>query len=456
MGVTVPPFSEPKVAENVCSTCFLVTGRGISHQCTQAAAVDNLICHCLKLGEYAEQITSAIIKKRMESEGIEKGTFFKLKTRGTPISIRVEAPNLKSNRSSKQLSLQTVMELQVSLELSDNATKKLCSTIRTGLNRRDSVEENIVQKLENLKEQLDEFYSVEQVEFISNQNEAIIRDLVYIKNPSDLILHIIKERGINPCVGFVRVSLDGGGDFLKVVVNIFEEQESENKFMNSGVQKVLIIAIVEDIPEKYENLRLVLEKLSLEDVNYYIAFYLKCANVLFGLSSHAGKKACLWCSGECTLDKGTLRTIDNIDSCYEAYIKNGSIRSSMKEFDNIVNKRLIYLNTNKNIVLENLVAPPELHLLIGAVDKIAGFLLTEWDGFDLWLKKHYIVKRGYHGVGWDGNNANKILKLIDELQLKVQLKVPYLLPVIQSLRTFKSVKEACFGRSLDSNSEHKI
>ena len=172
------------------------------------------------------------------------------------------------------------------------------------------MEENIVQKLENLKEQLDEFYSVEQVEFISNQNEAIIRDLVYIKNPSDLILRIIKERGISPCVGSVRVSLDSGGGFLKVVVNVFEEQESENKFMNSSVQKVLIIAIVEDIPEKYENLRLVLEKLSLEDVNYYIAFDLKCANVLFGLSSHAGKKACLCCSGECTLDKGTLRTID--------------------------------------------------------------------------------------------------------------------------------------------------
>ena len=60
------------------------------------------------------------------------------------------------------------MELQVSLELSDNATKKLCSTIRTGLNRRDSVEKNMFQELENLKEQLDEFYSVEQVEFISN------------------------------------------------------------------------------------------------------------------------------------------------------------------------------------------------------------------------------------------------------------------------------------------------
>ena len=165
--------------------------------------------------------------------------------------------------------------------------------------------------------------------------------------------------------------------------------------MKSGVQKVLIIAIVEDIPEKYENLRLVLEKLSLEDVNYYIAFDLKCANVLFDLSSYAGKKACLWCSGECTLDEGTLRTIDNIDSCYEAYIKNGSIRSSMKECANIVNKCLVYLNTDKNIVLVNLVAPPELHLLIGAVDKIAGFPLTEWDGFDWWLKKHYttVIKK---------------------------------------------------------------
>ena len=72
---------------------------------------------------------------------------------------------------------------------------------------------------------------------------------------------------------------------------------------------------------------------------------------------------------------------------------------------------------------------PELHLLIGAVDKIAGFLLTDWDGFELWLKEHYIIKRGY-GVGWDGNNANKILELIDKLQLEVQLKVSNLLEEI--------------------------
>ena len=79
---------------------------------------------------------------------------------------------------------------------------------------------------------------------------------------------------------------------------------------------------------------------------------------------------------ECTLDIGTLRTIGDLDSCYEAYKKNGPIRSSMKEFANIMNKRLIYLNTDKNTLLENLVALPELQLLIGAVDKIAGFLLT--------------------------------------------------------------------------------
>ena len=78
--------------------------------------------------------------------------------------------------------------------------------------------------------------------------------MVYIKNPSDLI-HITREREINPCVGFVRVSLDRGGGFLKIVVNVFEkEKELENKIKNSRVQKALIIAIVKDISEKYENL----------------------------------------------------------------------------------------------------------------------------------------------------------------------------------------------------------
>ena len=86
----------------------------------------------------------------------------------------------------------------------------------------------------------------------------------------------------------------------------------------------------------------------------------------------------MWCSCECTLDIGTLRTIGDLDPCYEAYLKNGLIKPSMKEFDNIVNKRLTYLNTDRNTLLENLVVPRELlHLFIGAVDKIAEFLLTK-------------------------------------------------------------------------------
>jgi hypothetical protein len=92
LGVTIPAFSEPKVAENVCSICFLVIGRGISHQCTQAAAIDNLIGHCLQLGEYAEQIASAIIKKKMESECIAKEEFFKLKHEEHQSLLELELP----------------------------------------------------------------------------------------------------------------------------------------------------------------------------------------------------------------------------------------------------------------------------------------------------------------------------------------------------------------------------
>ena len=35
-----------------------------------------------------------------------------------------------------------------------------------------------------------------------------------------------------------------------------------------------------------------------------VAFDLKCGNVLFDLSGHSGKTACLWCEGISNLEPG--------------------------------------------------------------------------------------------------------------------------------------------------------
>ena len=70
--------------------------------------------------------------------------------------------------------------------------------------------------------------------------------------------------------------------------------------------KPQFLAIVEDIPESNCNLRHTIEKLTLKDVSYYVAFDLKCGNALFGLS---GKRACLWCEGVSTLESETKRAL---------------------------------------------------------------------------------------------------------------------------------------------------
>jgi len=84
----------------------------------------------------------------------------------------------------------------------------------------------------------------------------------------------------------VRISIDEGGSYLKVV---FEPNSESGKFLNSGVQRCQILAITEDVPESNLNLRTILDNLYLQDVVFSLAFDLKCANAILGLSSHGVK-----------------------------------------------------------------------------------------------------------------------------------------------------------------------
>ena len=92
----------------------------------------------------------------------------------------------------------------------------------------------------------------------------------------------MKERLLDPASTLVRISLDSGGSFMKVVINVFnpEQERSTENYNNSGVQRSQILAISEDIPESNYNLRIILDRLNLQDVKFRIAFdlgVLKCS-----------------------------------------------------------------------------------------------------------------------------------------------------------------------------------
>ena len=57
-------------------------------------------------------------------------------------------------------------------------------------------------------------------------------------------------------------------DLVIVIVFSPDEDLDDGLYINSGVQRSQILSIVEDVPESNQNLRLILEKLNLQDLKY--------------------------------------------------------------------------------------------------------------------------------------------------------------------------------------------
>ena len=65
--------------------------------------------------------------------------------------------------------------------------------------------------------------------------------------------------------------------------------------------------------------------------------------------------------------------------------------------------------------------------------------------------------RGYHGVGLDGNDANRFMRLLDVLEKDVTITAAVnILPIINCLRKTSLVKLAVFGLELGTDISVKI
>lgn len=439
----------------LCESCFTKMAPGTFHSCQSKTAVHNLVFLAIALGSLqSEQIAAAIIRNKMTTEGIDDGETFKLSTGGNPLVVKVGTPDNKhSRRSVKQISVQLIKELQIILELSQRKTKDLVSALRKGMESRIAVEEGVFEKLSKIEDSIASFYDVQEVIFKSTGGLDLKRNLVYVKDTSELVLHLISQRCLDPFKTLVRISLDSGGEFMKVIVNVFEPDQSSGMFLDSGVQRCQILAITEDIPESNTNLRIILEKLELSNVKFSAAFDLKCANACFGLSAHSGKFACLWCEGEAECESGKLRTLGSLDFWHKEYVMSGSNKLQMQKYKNVINQRVLYLDEDPETLIQHLVPPPELHILIGFVSLITTALMDLMPEFDEWLKHRNILQRGYQGRGFDGNNSNSILKNLDELENTVNSSCKHLYPLVQTLKDFRAIKESCFGKDLSPGFE---
>ena len=105
------------------------------------------------------------------------------------------------------------------------------------------------------------------------------------------------------------------------------------------------------------------------------------------------------------------------------------------------------LSGEDSFALLDLIPPPELHLMLGTVNKIFDELNTSWGenkAFKFAADQH-IMRAGYQGGGMEGNQCKMLLNKIDSLQ---KLLPAELVKFADTLQKFNAVRLACFGEHL--------
>ena len=170
------------------------------------------------------------------------------------------------------------------------------------------------------------------------------KDVAIVKNTKGFLDRVVSERGLNPDTAVMRVVPDGGGGSFKVMVSIFdgnfdpEVTWEEQGDLNTGVNRLLPLAVVKNCPEQHHNLRQILNYIKLREVkSLFIVRDLKIYNVMLSLSAHGGKYSCSFCLGPAGIYSRVHRIFGHQKDHIIIYQKVGSNLKLMLQHYNTLN-----------------------------------------------------------------------------------------------------------------------
>ena len=134
--------------------------------------------------------------------------------------------------------------------------------------------------------------------------------------------------------------------------------------------------------------------------------------------SHSSNFPCTWCYAPKQNLKvsGELRTTNNLKKNYIQWSQAGAVKANAKDFKNCIH--LPILTSSSDVVILDLIPPPELHLLLGVVNTVFGHMLKEFEMESLkWAKTCYVKRMIVHGApAFKGNACKKLLDKVDTLR----------------------------------------
>ena len=167
-----------------------------------------------------------------------------------------------------------------------------------------------------------------------------------------------------------------------------EGQYFDKQYLNSGVKKVIILAVVEDCSERYENVKAVLEALGIDELDYFLAADGKMQNECMGMSAPGCTHPCIYCEARYFKKTGTwdeTTTPRTFGSCRKNAADFEKAEGKAKvpaNFKNNIHQPLIGINEPDHREVIDVVAIASLHLDLGMGNKLL-FKANELAGNDL-------------------------------------------------------------------------
>ncbi|KAJ8685580.1 hypothetical protein QAD02_021373 [Eretmocerus hayati] len=396
------PVSKKKLNTNKnCSKCSMTIAKGRRHNCQTSRRYRNIkqIADSKLSFTQKEQMVCSYIKDSLGTKAVarkkhESKEILLPQRRGK--RLRVSVGQLKT-KEVRQISSSDVSQVQTRFGLSSKKVNGISTAFRVASRNRRMFEPNLMTKLDVSNHKLDEFFEVREDVFTRcvGKNTAIEKKkFVICKDIEGLFSHIQQLRGTKKV--HKKIGLDGGGGFMKICASLqsldedcttlaqpsrkrkrqtYEEGIAAQDFRDSGVKKLLILAVVENAQENSENVRKLWKSLKLDELDFTIATDLKLANILAGLMSHSSTCPCCWCDVEKdNLSRcGNYRTWEDCEDQFKKWQKSGSNKKQAKKFKNCVNEPIIQKKDGSEII--ETIPPPQLHVMIGVFNHIYKHLL---------------------------------------------------------------------------------
>ena len=475
----------PKAASGLlCKDCLAEVKAGEEHKCSPANRRSSL----LKLAEAdpqgSQMIAAKVVKDLPGSPG--KGTKRLVQAHGgkpLPVLPGGSAP-VRSN--SKKVSARNVLAIQARTDLSARKRRQVVSDVNRyhkmgSVSGRKVFRSNVESDISEMKRIFSTHF--ETTEVTINGEKTI---LAHVKSSDQFEKYLLKCKGIDHGNILNRISMDSGGDFLKMSMNIidmFEATDPERLAnskrldpvkvgspgaLDSGIKGLFILCIGQKVNETPEAINTFFELTSLKDIQYKLASDFKVGNICAGLMASNAMCPCIYCNQlrKNFHKKGDDRTVGNIREMFLEFEKANGVtpRNAKAMFDSVCREPILPGCDPTEKIL-HCIPPPELHLMEGITNHVLTKIRRELPEFKEFLHKLNLDREKYEmyttKCNFEGNDCVTILNHIDDFIASTTCGVgtlPGLLvqPHLHFLRAFSKVVSSCFGFNLEPDYGEKI